>query len=104
MQSLGPPDAAVPSAAAEEPPVLTDDQLVTVADRLAGIIGARLAPQPLLTTAEVAEWLNVGERTVESLVALGELPTVRVTPSGRGRRFERTAVEAFIRRSAGAGR
>ena len=55
---------------------------------------------PLLDLAGTAARLNVSERTVESLVALGEIPVVRIG-TGRGvRRFDPDAVEAFIRRRA----
>ena len=57
-------------------------------------------PPPLLDLAGAAARLNVSERTVESLVALGEIPVVRIG-TGRGvRRFDADAVEAFIRRKA----
>ena len=83
-------------------PPLSDAALDAIAERLADRLSALpSAPPPLLTSTEVADWLNVSERTVDNLVALGELIPVRVTPSGRGRRFERQGVEAFIRRCAG---
>ena len=83
-------------------PPLSDAALDVIAERLADRLSALpSAPPPLLTSTEVADWLNVSERTVDNLVALGELIPVRVTPSGRGRRFERRGVEAFIRRCAG---
>ena len=83
-------------------PPLSDAALDAIAERLADRLATLpSAPPPLLTSTEVADWLNVSERTVDNLVALGELIPVRVTPSGRGRRFERRGVEAFIRRCAG---
>ena len=83
-------------------PLLSEAALDAIADRLADRLSTiPTAPPPLLTSTEVADWLNVSERTVDNLVALGELVPVRVTPSGRGRRFERRGVEAFIRRCAG---
>ena len=55
---------------------------------------------PLLDLAGAAARLNVSERTVESLVATGEIPVVRIG-TGRGvRRFEPSALQAFIRRNA----
>ena len=89
-----------PSADRQLAPLDLDELAARLADRVAELVTAASAPRPLLTQAEVADWLNVGERTVDNLVALGELPTVRITPSGRSRRFERAAVEAFIRRNA----
>lgn len=78
-----------------------DADLDALADRLADRLAGRPAlPPPLLTQAQVAEWLSVSERTVDNLVAAGELIPLRVTPGGRGRRFERKTVQAFIRRSA----
>lgn len=59
-------------------------------------------PSPLLDLAGTAARLNVSERTVESLVASGEIPVVRIG-TGRGvRRFDPASVEAFIRRRARA--
>lgn len=62
-------------------------------------------PRPLLTPDEVAEWLGISRRTVEGLVASGEIPVVRI---GTGRRklprFAPDAVEAFIRRAASGAR
>ncbi|WP_158225270.1 helix-turn-helix domain-containing protein [Rubrivirga sp. SAORIC476] len=55
---------------------------------------------PLYDLAGAAARLNVSERTVESLVATGEIPVVRIG-TGRGvRRFEPSALQAFIRRNA----
>lgn len=58
---------------------------------------------PLLDLPGVAARLNVSKRTVEALVAAGELPVVRIGagPRTRGvRRFDPAAVDAFIRRRA----
>ena len=53
---------------------------------------------PLLDLAGAAARLNVSERTVEALIALGEIPVVRIG-TGRGvRRFDHAAIETFIRR------
>ncbi len=96
------PHAPDPHDGPASAPALSDSDLDALAERIAERVASLpQAPPPLLTSAEVADWLNVAERTVDNLVALGELTPVRVTPSGRGRRFERRAVEAFIRRSAG---
>ena len=57
-------------------------------------------PAPLLDIHAVARWLNVSTRLVETFVAGGEIPSLRIG-RGRGvRRFEPAAVEAFIRRRA----
>lgn len=57
---------------------------------------------PLLDLKGAAARLNVSERTVESLVASGEIPVVRIG-TGRGvRRFDPTALEAFVRRQTRA--
>ena len=51
------------------------------------------AADPLLTTAEVAELLNVSPRTVEDWRLDRKLPAVKV---GRLNRFRRSAVLALI--------
>ena len=57
---------------------------------------------PLLDLTGAAARLNVSERTVESLVASGEIPVVRIG-TGRGvRRFDPAALEAFVRRQTRA--
>jgi excisionase family DNA binding protein len=52
------------------------------------------APE-LMTVVEVARWLRVHQRTVYRLVRQEDLPHVRV---GRGLRFTRAEVEAWMRR------
>lgn len=53
-------------------------------------------PQPLLTVADVAEWLNVSPSLVYQLVDSGKLPVVRVG-NGRGAiRFQTSDVEAYL--------
>ena len=91
-----PPEHNASSAA------LSDADLDALADRVAARVAALPAapPPPLLTSSEVADWLRVSQRTLDTLVAEGELIPIRVTPSGRGRRFERKAVEGYIRRCA----
>lgn len=74
-----------------------------IAERVAALLIGRLPPpppDPLLTQAEVAEWLNIGERSLDSLVSASEIVPVRVTPGKRGRRFTRASVEAYIRSRA----
>ena len=71
-----------------------------IRDELAAAPDRPAALPPLLDLAGAAARLNVSERTVESLVAVGEIPVVRIG-TGRGvRRFDPAAVEAFIRRTA----
>ncbi len=55
-------------------------------------------PPPLLDVQGVADRLNVGVRTVETLIADGELVPVRVRSA---RRFTPESVDAYIRRAAG---
>ena len=81
---------------------------LTPADReaLRSIIREEIAeavePPALFDLGAVARRLSVSERTVESLVALGEIPVVRIG-TGRGvRRFDPAAVEAFVRRQTRA--
>jgi excisionase family DNA binding protein len=60
---------------------------------------ARVEPSPitpnekLLTTEEVAEWLNVSVRTVEDWIFDGRLKPIKV---GRLNRFPQSRVQAFI--------
>ena len=84
--------------------LLDPDVLDAISDGVADRLADRLspAPSPLLDIREAAEYLAVSVRTVESLVALGEIPVVRIG-TGRGvRRFERRSLDAFVRRSARA--
>lgn len=74
-------------------------------DAFAGEVAARVAdqlaaaPRALLDLAGAAARLNVSQRTVESLVAVGELRVVRIG-LGRGvRRFDPATLDAFIRRN-----
>ncbi|MFI2795168.1 helix-turn-helix transcriptional regulator [Haloferula sp. A504] len=48
---------------------------------------------PLLRRPQVAELLNVSIRTVDYLLAAGELPCIRI---GRSVRVRRSAVEFFV--------
>jgi len=74
---------------------LADEVADRVAERLLGV----LSPPSLLDISGVADRLNVSRRTVENLVALGEIPVIRIG-GGRGvRRFEQAALDAFVRRS-----
>jgi len=78
------------------PPDLADLIRETIREELASA-----SPRRLLTPDEVAEWLGVSKRTVESLVGLGEIPVVRIgTGKRKLPRYQPEAVEAFIRRQA----
>ena len=69
-----------------------------IAERVAERLVQVLAPPSLLDIDGAAARLNVSVRTVESLVALGEIPVVRIGV-GRGvRRFSPSALDAFVRR------
>ena len=103
-----PPPGFTGTAVSENTPDATSklsaqtlDQIADeLADRVGQLLKDRLSPPPLLDLAGAAARLNVSERTVESLVSLGEIPVVRIG-TGRGvRRFDPAAVEAFIRRKA----
>ena len=85
------------------PPLDTLDALAAgVAERVARLLSGQLRPDPLLDLAGAAERLNVSERTVESLVASGEIPVVRIG-TGRGvRRFDPAGLDAFVRRQTRA--
>lgn len=51
------------------------------------------ADDPLLTTSEVARWLNVHEKTVYRWARLGVLTSVRIVGALR---FKREEIEAAI--------
>lgn len=85
------------------PPAGTDPVAViqAIADGVADRLADRLVadPRALLDLAGAAARLNVSKRTVESLVAVGELPVVRIG-LGRGvRRFDPATIDALIRRN-----
>lgn len=90
-------------AAPDRPPLdgpTLDALAAALADRVAELVGATVAP--LLDLAGAAARLNVSERTVEALVAAGEIPVVRIG-TGRGvRRFDPAALDAFVRRQTRA--
>lgn len=52
--------------------------------------------EPLLTQADLAEYLNVSRWTVARMISRGDLPAVRV---GDRRRFRREDVDAFLERN-----
>lgn len=55
-------------------------------------------PDRLLTVEEAAEILNISERTVATLIADGQIPSVKIR---RCRRIPRKALLAYVRRKAG---
>ena len=57
--------------------------------------------EPLLNSAEVAEWLNVAESTIRKWVHYGFIPHVKL---GRAVRFIREDVEKWLRERAEKGR
>lgn len=52
---------------------------------------------PFLTVKEVADLLRVSRRTVERLVARGDLPFVELPLRRGGLRFQRSAIDEFLR-------
>jgi excisionase family DNA binding protein len=50
--------------------------------------------QPLWDVDQVAQYLHVSRRTVETLIAAGELRPMRV---GRQRRFDPKTIDAYLR-------
>jgi excisionase family DNA binding protein len=69
-------------------------------ERIAAAIPPRLevvqAPpeQELFTIAEAADWLRLGTRQVQRLLASGALPYIRVTPGQR--RIRVTALRDYV--------
>lgn len=58
--------------------------------------GAVAAPTPLLTKKQVADWLSISLRTVDAMIASGELRPFHI----RGvRRFATTDVLSYLERS-----
>jgi excisionase family DNA binding protein len=55
------------------------------------------APEPLLTKKDVAEVLDVTERTVDTIAAAGDLPKIKVRGCVR---FAPSAVESYIQQQA----
>ena len=77
-----------------ESPELTEALWVLLRPKVAELVdeelrrrgGASVAPGQLLTTAEVAELLQVHERTVQRQCSIGQLKSVRVGNRWRVRR------------------
>jgi excisionase family DNA binding protein len=57
-------------------------------------LSASQTPDPLWDVDEVAAYLGVSRRTVDTLIAGGEIKPMRV---GRQRRFHRKAIDAYLR-------
>ncbi len=57
-----------------------------------------LSASPYLTLGEVANYLGVSRRTVEYWVAAGVIPSVELP--GRIRRFDRIAIDSWVRSRA----
>ena len=53
---------------------------------------------PYLTATEVADYLGVSRRTVYNWLVSGEIPTVELP--GRIRRFDREAIDEWVRSRA----
>ena len=89
---------------AQEPPnlkSLISDLQEDLANHLTGVLRrekANTKPGPLMDVEAVAQRLNVSKRTVETLIAEGQLNPIWV----RGqRRFTRKAIDAYIRNNVG---
>ena len=55
-------------------------------------------PSPYLSCNEVADYLGVSRRTVYNWLVSGEIPTVELP--GRIRRFDREAIDEWVRSRA----
>jgi hypothetical protein len=70
-----------------------------VRDEIEGVLGAtRGVPNPLLTPAEVCELLRISEKTLATMRAHGDLPTIWVTPDAP--RFDRAEMLAWVRETS----
>jgi excisionase family DNA binding protein len=58
-------------------------------------VSASLSTSPYLTLGEVANYLGVSRRTVEYWVAAEIIPSVELP--GRIRRFDRIAIDSWVR-------
>ena len=61
-------------------------------------VSASLSASPYFAVAEVADYLGVSRRTIEYWVAAGIIPSVELP--GRIRRFDREAIDAWVRSRA----
>lgn len=77
---------------------------VAVAERLRTEIdtSSNQGPEPdMLTVQQVADRLQVSERTIQTLIHSGEIPSVKIR---RCRRIPAAAFDAYVRRKAEEGR
>ena len=77
--------------------VLSDEATAAIAESILEAVRARLdsgqSREPLLSLKQVATRLSVSRRTIETMIAEREIPSIWV----RGqRRFEREAIEDYL--------
>ena len=60
-------------------------------------MSAHLVQSPLLTVAEVAEYLRVSTASVYKHASGASLPQIPSVKMGKSVRFEREAIEQFVR-------
>ena len=103
MSNLPPggPNPALQPDADDGFPALTASDRAALRSILREELAAVGEPDPLLDVGGVARRLSVSVRTVEKIIASGDLAPIWVEGS---RRFEREAVEAYIRRRVRVGR
>jgi excisionase family DNA binding protein len=94
-QSSGESD---PGATSQQEDPDLDDRIEAIVERLVQdrlkALMASQAPDPLWDVDEVAAYLGVSRRTVDTLIASGEIKPMRV---GRQRRFHRKSIDAYLR-------
>lgn len=76
------------------------ERICNLEDLLADVLTLLKSPPPiqsLLDVSDVAERLGVSKRTVETLISTGEIKPIRIKGQ---RRFDRDAIDAYIRRCA----
>lgn len=73
---------------------LAADLATQIEETLIPLLDTPSRPEPLLTIDDVADHLRVSRRTVETLLAEGEIIALRIRGT---RRFTREAVNAYIR-------
>lgn len=78
------------------PDAVITDLAIAIGDRIAARIESRLAVQPTLTLAEVAETLGISEQLLREKCLGGEIPYVKLGP--RLYRIKPADVNAYIER------